>query len=79
MACQGNMPFGHRFRSRNVMTTTGPSSTILNIVFFLFLFSFPHMDEGYVGHPLSALLNIHDRQKKKISRFQIGEETRVES
>jgi len=22
------------------------------------------MDEGYVGHPLSALLNIHDRQKK---------------
>jgi hypothetical protein len=36
------------------------------------------MDEGYVGHPLSALLNIHDRQKK-IVRFQIGEETRVES
>lgn len=58
MACQGNMPFGHRFRSRNVMTT-GPSSPILNISFF-----FSHMDEGYVGHPLSALLNIHDRQKK---------------
>lgn len=31
---------------------------------YIYINFFFHMDEGYVGHPLSALLNIHDRQKK---------------